>query len=680
MKKLIILTLLLLAVTTLSATIVTQTGGTTFYINQSIGFDTTCHNGNWNLCDWYWGDGQVLLDVPNSADWRYHTYTQPGTYTVHFHREWVYVGGNMYPDSCNIIDEYLTITILDNRSITATPTNPLIGQPVTFTAVNFNTPTQILWHFGDGSTALGGPTVSHAYTKATTYLVQAFDWAGDTDTPISVSVSVGELPRQIVFTPANPRVDQPVYFSAQNFKSTTIDWKFGDGTGVHPGGTTIAYRFQADRAFTIRATESGTAESGAAVITITILPENRSVIASASQVLLNEPVTFTAMNFRSRALWDFGDGTPPAVGPRNISHAFSKPGIYHVSARDERGGSAKPFTADVRVIGITDTLNLLLAELSLENGKAYQVVPRNSGDIRGVLRMKLLGTGTVSGYWTVDGQPFEHFSQTAYQGEIKTIFTSRIPGLPTHTPGLHTLSVRLIRPAENAVFLPDLRYFVLPHENTIECIGPVDRSVSREDAIPLFSWRPARGASRYQIAFANGLLSMLENSPPLKWIDTLDKTEMTPATETWQGLSRNRWVYWRVRAQDSLGNTLAESPLMEMKIIVPEATISLLRLTDLEGNGLETRNGHPVARKSAALLHGRIQYAADAEYLIVRVFRNQVLSDQLLFRDMRRGEARDFETSVETEAGVNEIEFQVVKSSSPSIIIGSEKLLLEGGN
>jgi hypothetical protein len=396
---------------------------------------------------------------------------------------------------------------------------------------------------------------------------------------------------------------------------------------------------------------------------------------------------------RQHCIWDWGDGTFTHVANDSdlgwIYHTYVNPGTYQV--RYERsnftgnpgaqhcggtGSWSESFTITIVPLPVHGEVRVLLAEISLDNGKSYKVVPKASRNIEGILRLKMRGTGVVSGYWLVDDQPFDFFETLAYQGEIKPIHTRAIPGLPTIQPGLHTLTVRLNRPVQEGIVFPVLKYFVLPYANTILLIAPPDDYVAKETEKPEFSWQPASGAARYQIAFANEVQRLLLDTPPLVWIDTLDRTVMVPGAETWQSIMRNRPAYWKVRALDSLGNVLAESMLQQFKIIVPGARLTFTAVTDLDGNPLAIANQSLRSKNGPILVKGQIQYMSDAEYLILRVIVDQTLSDQLVIRDYRLGESRSFETSLTTGPGDITVEFQVLRSSSPSVIIGSEQLLV----
>jgi len=569
-------------------------------------------------------------------------------------------------------------------------TQPGVGMPITFTAVNFNTPGDITWDMGDGTTyARQKNIITHTYLKAGNFTVRAFDWNGSTaTTPVSLALTFA---RSISYSPAQPRVDQPVDIRAISFGSDTIDWNFGDGTAPLVLSTAVSHRYQNPGTFNITALEHNAVNVAPLSRAITILPENRSLSLSVLEAKTDEPVTVTAVNFRGpQVLWDFGDGStasgPGSVasfgsragmsGPAVMTHAYKLPGNFTITARDENGASEKRFQAVIRILGISDQVNLEIAEITLDNGKYYKVIPKNSKDIRAQLRMKMRGTGVVSGYWIVDGQPYQFFNETVYQGQIRTIITPEVPGLPVFDPGMHTVTAQLTRPAGEVVF-PTLRYFVLPYDNQIATLTPRDGAIIKEDEVAEFAWESALGGSYYQIAFAESLFPLMRNEETLKWLDCPDRLRFTPDAGTWNGLRRNQWVFWKVRAMDSGKSVVAESGIQEMKIIVPGAKIGIQKITDMDGKPVVIGSGFTASRAEQLMIHGSLTYPAEAEYLIVRVYIGEDLVDQLLFRDLKKDEVRPFETSVPNGAGESRVTFQVLKSSSPSVLVGYEELIIK---
>ena len=652
----------------LPATIITNPSSGTAYVGQSIVVQVDCLQSC--PCLMLWGDGTATsgYDSDFFVTSRNHVYRDPGTYTMHFRR---------YPTYTPIcpIDEYKTISIVENRSIVVSPSPPSAGLPLTFTAVNFNTPDNIMWDMGDGTVYIRRTTViTHTYSAVGTYTIRAYDWLGSTrTTPVTLVLN---LTRNISFSPAAPRVDEPVSIQANGFSSNSIDWNFGDNSPRQTYSAAVSHRYQNPGVFLITALEHGS-EGAPATREIAILPENRSLSLSTQELRAGELFTVTANHFRSPLiLWDFGDGTVQS-GPSVMTHAYKLPGNFTITARDENGASEKRIQVSLRILGISDQVNLEIAELTLDNGKYYKVIPKNSKDIAARLQMKMRGTGIVSGYWIVDNQPYQFFNETVFQGQLKTIATPEIPGLPVFDPGMHTITVRLTRPENEPVVFPTLRYYVLPYENVIEILTPRDGAVVKEDQVATFSWQRALGGSYYQISFANSLFPLLREEAGLAWLDCPEQLNFTPDARVWNSIQRNQWTYWKVRALDSNHTVLAESPVRELKVIIPGAAIGIQRITDMDGKGIAPGGDFTAARSDRLLVQGQLTYPGDAEYLIVRVYANDKLVDQLLFRDVKKDEPKAFETSVPNLDKESLVIFEVLKSSSPSVVIGYAELKLK---
>jgi PKD repeat protein len=594
-----------------------------------------------------------------------HTYSAAGNYTVR-----AYDCDGQSPTA--VI--YRVTVKMPERIITHSPAVPLAGAPVQFNAVNFLS-SLIDWNFGDGTTITGGNvSVTHVFSEAKAYKVTARESNSDYP-PVEITVVVQEPNRSINLWPRSPRVDQPVYFEARDFITNSIDWNFGDGAIMTGAGTTVTHRYQESRTYTVSAKDSSINHTPV-TITFSVAPENRYIVVSPPEVRTNETVTVTAFNFRGDyILWDFGDGTQRS-GLHTETHQYRRAGTYIISAQDENGESQKKFTQQIIVKGIDDQVNLEIAEVRLDNGKYYKIVPKNSKNIRAILRMKMRGTGIVSGRWIVDGSPFELFSEVARQGTIKEIYTRTIPGLPTVTPGIHTITVELTRPEDIPVTFPVLKYFVLPYENLIETLTPPDGFIAKEKEIPEFSWKEPRLASKYQVAFSNYLYSFMGEGQVISWIDVKTQLKYTPGLETWNRIKRNRWTYWKVRALDTNNNVVAESDIHDIKVVIATAEISVDKVTDLEGNEIPISSSGVTTSTDDLLVHGSIEYKGDSEFLVLRVYVDNELMDQLLFRDVKKNEKRYFETSIPNKKKISRIQFKVLKTSSPAVIIGIKGLIL----
>jgi len=625
---------------------------------------------------WVIGDGTNELTSSNFT----HTFKKTGTYIV---KAYDFNGDTATTPIT------LTITVSENKYITVTPSVPYAGQLLTFTAVNFSTPSSIKWDMGDGTILranspivkrgakrLSGSTIQYTYTNPGNYTVRAYDNEGTQEVPISLSISVAMPNRQIEYLPeTNIRVDQPVYFAATGFLTSVIDWNLGDGTVLPGQGTTVTHRFQNAGTFVVTAKDS-TIDHTPAEKQIIILPENREIILASPEVRVKDPVQITALNFRGDLiLWDFGDGVIESSG-HTVTHIYERGGTHTIKARDENGESTKEFTATIMVRGISDEVNLEIAEIMFDNGKYYKIVPKNSKELKAILKMKMNGTGSVSGYWIVDGNPFEYFDELAVQGELKEISTRRIPGLPTMDPGMHTVTVRLTKPAEVALTFPVLRYYVLPFEIVMETVAPKDGFVVKEKDIPTFTWKEPRGASKYRLGFSNYIYPLLMNEKSVTWVKVGSRLSYTPTKQVWNKIMRNKWTYWKVRAYDTNGRFIAESETQDIKVVIAKAEITIDSITDLDGKAVEVVKGIVKSKKKALLVNGSIVYKGHSKYIVLRVYAGEKLIDQLLFRNVKKGELRTFESSIPND-GNSKIKFEVLKTSSPSVIIGIKGLILK---
>jgi PKD repeat protein len=125
-------------------------------------------------------------------------------------------------------------------SITYSPTNPVAGQIITFSAsvTGGVSPYSYSWSFGDSSTGIGQST-SHSYSAQGTYTVTltASDSASPAQTVASTRSVVVSAPPPLTisfsYSPSNPVVGSPVTFTSSETGGVppySLSWSFGDGT------------------------------------------------------------------------------------------------------------------------------------------------------------------------------------------------------------------------------------------------------------------------------------------------------------------------------------------------------------------------------------------------------------------------------------------------------------------
>lgn len=661
-KSIVIAALILAAVCQLQAIRVNPASGP-YTVGQTIYFSGSSMVWDYDFSNprIAFGDGEYSYDISYSNAVP-HQYRQAGVYNL-------VLSGT----SQQVYPEYLTITVTDERRITYTPASPLAGQPITFTAENFATPDSIRWDFGDGtvinrngtgSADSAGQQVTYTYTRHGSFTVKAYDWNGSADmVPVSLRISIGAPAREITASILTPREDQEVTLTAVNFISKVIDWNFGDGQTVNSGSAQQTHRFMTAGQLTVSALDRDYADTPT-TLALTILPENRSITAKPDSILINQSITFSAILFRGRGvLWDFGDGTQ-LIGAHQEVHIFTRPGKYTVNARDESGKSQRNFSTEIEVKGITDQVSLHNAELRFDNGRAYRVVAKNSNHLQAELQLKMEGTGLVTGIWLLDNQPFKQFSQLANQGIVTIIQSGLTPPLPAIDPGLHKLTVQLTRPFSGQ--LPEIYYYVEPISALMEIIEPAEKLLVKEDNPLFFRWQPVRGASWYEIGFCDSLFTFLFARDRVQWQTIREGSQYKPDASTWSSLRRNQPVFWQVRAVDSTHQLISQSEPREIQLTLNPAKIAIDSVSDLAGRPQPVP---AVNLPRQLLVKGSISYPESSQYLMLRVFADERMVNQLLFRDIHPDKPIPFTSSVPGQ-GSHRITLQVLKPTSPAVVIG----------
>jgi uncharacterized repeat protein (TIGR01451 family) len=138
-------------------------------------------------------------------------------------------------------------------SLAYTPTAPLTGQPVTFTAAATGSlPITFTWAFGDGGTA-NGATVTHTFALDGLYQVvlTASNACGLASISATVDVCAAVYATAYTWTPALPIAGQAVTFtaSASGTAPFTFTWDFGDSDTAT--GATVQHTYANAGAYTV---------------------------------------------------------------------------------------------------------------------------------------------------------------------------------------------------------------------------------------------------------------------------------------------------------------------------------------------------------------------------------------------------------------------------------------------
>ncbi|MBN1222843.1 MAG: PKD domain-containing protein [Candidatus Aminicenantes bacterium] len=402
-----------------------------------------------NSIQWHFGDGTVILGGKTQT----HVYTAPGNYVV---KAIDFEGRSRFPIRTTVRIQALI------PSLKFSPEKPRVQEQVHLTAVDFLSNSLIRWDFGDGIIIndTSPPAIAHRYNRAGTFQVRAYDNGGPT---VTASVSVRIYPEAtLTFKPDDPRPGEEVQFRANDFFSNSlIRWDFGDGTIINDTSPPlISHVYAHPGSYQVRAFDNGGSVPTASAI-VTVWPE-RMITATPAQPKVDENIVFQAINFRSPSIrWDFGDGTI-IEGGSAITHTYTGPGIFPVTAYDRRAGAEIPQSLSISVVpqsGPRAPFTISYVNLRFDDGKNYRVVTKNFDRLMAYADLKFEGTGIMLAQWLIDGTPFRIVSLSLEFARDTVIDSGQIPGLPTLTYGSHEVTLRIVQP-QMEFEIPSIRYFV----------------------------------------------------------------------------------------------------------------------------------------------------------------------------------------------------------------------------
>jgi hypothetical protein len=165
-----------------------------------------------NLLKWDMGDGTVLTSGSKSSHLLEarlaYAYDAAGTYKV-----------KVYDDNGDLSLPPLAFQVsiaAFPRSLQLNPKKPLANHPITITALNFETPENILWDLGDGNEIKPGDKsgivkssfmITHIYTAAGTYTVKAWDANGNKSLPpVLLPILVAADPNLVEIEPVKKTI------------------------------------------------------------------------------------------------------------------------------------------------------------------------------------------------------------------------------------------------------------------------------------------------------------------------------------------------------------------------------------------------------------------------------------------------------------------------------------------
>ena len=210
-----------------------------------------------------------------------------------------------------------------------------IGTPTTFTDLSTGSPTTWNWNFGDGTSSITGPVVTHIYPTAGSFV-----------TSLSVSSGAGcsDVTFQIVVVRSDVIADITAVNNACVNDLVTINdnstitsgfilsdtWDFGDGSPLaNTLNTTHVYPIAGTYIIThVVVSDGGCASTAIDTIVVNPLPTAAFTTANTCQI---QPSIFTDNSTGSPSTWTwtFGDGSTSTL--QNPTHPYVTSGAYNVT-------------------------------------------------------------------------------------------------------------------------------------------------------------------------------------------------------------------------------------------------------------------------------------------------------------------------------------------------------------
>jgi len=305
---------------------------------------------------WTFGDSSSGSGSPVSK-----TYSSAGTRTVTL----TVTDPDPPPGQTATTSKSIVVASPVNADFTFTPSNPVVGQTVTFsgTASGGFTPYTFSWTFGDGTTG-SGQSVGHAFPSASTFTVTltVTDSGGPpvhTDQRSRSVTVIPALTADFSYSPSNPVVDQTVSFSATASGGSTpytFSWNFGDaGTA---SGQNRNHAYSTAGTFTVTLTVT---DAASRIVAVSKFITVSGVVAAGFTFSPPSPVISQSVSFSATATggtppytfnWAFGDG---ATGSgQSVSHTYLSAADFTVTLTVS--DTASHVTTVTKVVSVTAAL------------------------------------------------------------------------------------------------------------------------------------------------------------------------------------------------------------------------------------------------------------------------------------------------------------------------------------
>ncbi len=560
-------------------------------------------------------------------------------------------------------------------AINYSPSNPQVGQTITFSLTNpnyfSNSGCSVVWNFGDGSptlTASPNDSVTHVYNSPGGYKVTASPGSCVLTPPppesTTVIVSAPDIYISVQYS-VRPWPGYPVYFTLVNAPSGySITWDFGDGT-IITNNATVSHTYTSPGTYNVRATVNVTTTQVSASTTITIYPDPRQIIWTPQTPKSGQTIVFQAQNFASSyILWDFGDGIT-TVGPPVIKHTYRKHGVYTVKVTDMAGDDIKQFTYILTVTpgkGAFIGLAIHSIELLFENNnKGYIVVPFKYTNLKVKARIRYEGSGVLTGFWTIDDVPFASFNRNlTFRGDLEL----KLSGLPAINPGLHTVSLRITQPQlypELDVSIPVIHYYVSALENKIEITSPENGDVLFVNQKIRLTWNTIPQIFRYVLIYGNNPEKVVTGKAKKLILNNTGYQELT--------LPPGQY-YIKIVGENQDGVPMYYSDIVNFQVIENPIQIKIGAFKDIE-EGTATKE--KLKKGKYYNLGINIKVLKGGPYLIRTYFNGKKINEEWIPENEEL-----YKTTVKADNGILEIRvYRVFKGKLRLVIFRSIKIVVQ---
>jgi PKD repeat protein len=270
---------------------------------------------------WNFGDGPAEGGGASQT----HVFRQPGSFQVQ-----VWDAGEGQETAVRLS---LSVQPDARQLAIAGPADVFEGAEVVFEARNFSAP-QLSWDFGDGTVESGGARQAHRFARPGSFAVRVVE-ADSGNLPLEKRVQVLNDNRALVPRTSVVYAGGDFEIEAQNFRSGTVAWDFGDGA-LLSGPRQMKHRYARSGQYRVRAVDfSG--RDGKAIERLLQVDNDPRLVLLPAEIIAGEKILMRLQNAGPGSFtWRFSDGDSRG-GAELRDKAFRSPGPHTLTVLDPSG-------------------------------------------------------------------------------------------------------------------------------------------------------------------------------------------------------------------------------------------------------------------------------------------------------------------------------------------------------